>query len=95
MFKLLVILDVIKLDAQINVHELIVNWYWIQNLLEDLNPSIKSKIVFSNLTICISFWQSYLEQMITDDNSDARIFLINETNHLTWLLYTLTNTKQY
>ena len=65
MFKLLVILDIIKLYAQINVYELIVNRYRICNLLEDLNP-LKS-------------------QMITNDNSDASLFLINGTNHLIWL----------
>ena len=65
MFKLLVILDIIKLCAQINVYESIVNWYRICNLLEDLNP-LKS-------------------QMITNDNSDASLFLINGTNHLIWL----------
>ena len=62
MFKHLVILDIIKLYAQINVYELIVNRYRICNLLEDLNP-LKS-------------------QMITNDNSDASLFLINGTNHL-------------
>ena len=65
MFKLLVILDIIKLYAQINVYELIVNRYRICNLLEDLNP-LKS-------------------QMMTNDNSDASLFLINGTNHLIWL----------
>ena len=65
MFKLLVILDIIKLYAQINVYELIVNRYRICNLLEDLNP-LKS-------------------QVITNDNSDASLFLINGTNHLIWL----------
>ena len=65
MFKLLVILDIIKLYAQINVYELIVNRYRICNLLEDLN-SLKS-------------------QMITNDNSDPSLFLINGTNHLIWL----------
>ena len=31
-------------------------------------------------------------KMITNDNSDAKIFLINGTSHLKWLLQTLTNT---
>ena len=66
MFKLLFILDIIKLPAHINVYELIVNWYWIHNLLEDLNP-LKS-------------------QMISNNSSDARLFLINGTNHLMWIL---------
>ena len=66
MFKLLFILDIIKLLAHINVYELIVNWYWIHNLLEDLNP-LKS-------------------QMISNNSSDARLFLINGTNHLMWIL---------
>ena len=66
MFKLLFILDIIKLSAHINVYELIVNWYWIHNLLEDLNP-LKS-------------------QMISNNSSDARLFLINGTNHLMWIL---------
>ena len=43
MFKLLVILDIIKLYAQINICELIVNWYWIHNLSENLNP-LKSQM---------------------------------------------------
>ena len=66
MFKLLFILDIIKLPAHINVYELIVNWYWIHNLLEDLNP-LRS-------------------QMISNNSSDARLFLINGTNHLMWIL---------
>ena len=66
MFKLLFVLDIIKLPAHINVYELIVNWYWIHNLLEDLNP-LKS-------------------QMISNNSSDARLFLINGTNHLMWIL---------
>ena len=66
MFKLLFILDIIKLPAHINVYEVIVNWYWIHNLLEDLNP-LKS-------------------QMISNNSSDARLFLINGTNHLMWIL---------
>ena len=66
MFKLLFILDIIKLPAHINVYELIVNWYWIHNLLEDLNP-LKS-------------------QMVSNNSSDARLFLINGTNHLMWIL---------
>ena len=66
MFKLLFILDIIKLPAHINVYELIANWYWIHNLLEDLNP-LKS-------------------QMISNNSSDARLFLINGTNHLMWIL---------
>ena len=66
MFKLLFILDIIKLPAHIKVYELIVNWYWIHNLLEDLNP-LKS-------------------QMISNNSSDARLFLINGTNHLMWIL---------
>ena len=66
MFKLLFILDIIKLPAHINVYELIVNWCWIHNLLEDLNP-LKS-------------------QMISNNSSDARLFLINGTNHLMWIL---------
>ena len=66
MFKLLFILDIIKLPPHINVYELIVNWYWIHNLLEDLNP-LKS-------------------QMVSNNSSDARLFLINGTNHLMWIL---------
>ena len=54
MVKLLVILDAAKVYAQVNIYELIVNWYWIHNLLEDLNP--------------------LKPQMITKDNSDARLF---------------------
>ena len=59
MVKLLVILDAAKLYAQVNIYELIVNWYWIHNLLEDLNP--------------------LKPQMITKDNSDARLFFNKKT----------------
>ena len=59
MVKPLVILDAAKLYAQVNIYELIVNWYWIHNLLEDLNP--------------------LKPQMITKDNSDARLFFNKKT----------------